>query len=218
MSAELELAGLRAKTVKLSMPESGVWCATVELEGVGLPLTGAVVLRIGSAECACTIDPSGSGSYLVHSKARVIGGAGGWQKRIGSRAYHNDAGVSIASVVSSTAALIGETLAAPLPTGRTNADYVRPEGVASEVLYRLTPGWWVGLDGQTRTSPRAPSNPTKNPEIKAFDIGDSVATLAVDSITDIDIGSLIDIGNETRKIRAFDLVAAGETRVYAWVA
>src|SRR5262245_27183862 len=127
MTAVLEVAGFRAKSIKLSMPTSGVWMATAELDEIATLPSGKIVLRIGDTECSCVVDPTASGTFLVHTVARVIGGVGGWQKKIGRRAYHNDAGVSIASVVSTTAVLVGETLAEPLPTGRTNADWTRPE-------------------------------------------------------------------------------------------
>lgn len=190
--AAIALNDLRLKRLRIMVPERGPWIAEAQLdEAAELPV-GAATLQAGAVALQGTIALEASGAYLVSTRARVIGGAGGWRNVIIGRHYHNDAGVSIANVLSTTAAAVGETLGDVSGLGRLLAvDYERIEGRASAVLDRLAPDWWVDFDGVTQVAARPSSDAAAPVEVEAFDTISHVAELRVAEITDLTIGSRV---------------------------
>jgi hypothetical protein len=146
----LVLNGSRAKSVRLLVPWQGAWTADVDYD---LPVAaGRATLVLGAATLVGTVDAGASGRFAAHVQSRVVGGANGWTKTLGPRAYHNDAGVKLSSVIETTAAEAKETIVSGLST-RLGVDYERAAGVASSVLDGLD--WHADFAGKTIVGPRA---------------------------------------------------------------
>ncbi len=177
----LALNGIRAGSVRLVTPWSGAWSADVDLdlgELLDLP-TGPAVLVIDRSPLVCTIDPTQSGRFGPRARARAVAGAGGWEKTVGPKSYHNDGGVISTAVLATTAAEVLERIVEPAPT-RFGIDFIRAAGPASSVLAGLP--WRVDDQGTTIVAPRVPTPATPDVQVLEWDARTKVATIAADGI------------------------------------
>jgi hypothetical protein len=191
-NAYLTANGHEITRIDLHVPNSGAWWAEVDFADESPKATGRCDLRVGSVQLVGTFDAGASGLFAGTRRARVIGGAGGWQTMIPARAYHNDAGVPRLSIVQDAAASVGEQVGFFEPVGRLAVDYVRPAGSAAETIKYAagaTP-WWVGFDGLTHVGSR-PSVPAGQYVLLNYNTRQRVATLDVDSIDAVGIGSVL---------------------------
>ena len=171
----MSLNGIRASSVRLLTPWTGAWVADVDLDlGERLDLaSGPAVLTIGTTQLAGTIDPAQSGRFGPRARARVVAGAGGWEKTVAAKHYHNDGGVLSAAVLATTAAEVGERIVETAP-GRFGIDFVRPAGPAAKVLSGLA--WFVDATGTTIVGPRVPA-PAPTLRVLEWDARTRVATI-----------------------------------------
>lgn len=220
MTLFTSINGLRVTAVVVRVPFAGVWFADVDLDDE-VALAGAVVVRVGSLECQGTLLRSFSGSFELASRCRVVGGAGGWAKRLTPRHYHNDARVKVSTVVRDAAREVGEKIELVGGfDGRLEVDFVRQAAPASRVLEQVlgAAAWWVGYDGITRAGPREQVEVSGSYELLDFDPRAKVATLAVDDPSAIVIGSIL--RNRLRRplvVRQLELeVTRGALRLTAW--
>ncbi len=179
----LLLNTFRAVSVRLLIPWTGAWIADVDfdLEAVPVAPTGAALLKIGETTVLLgTIDPRASGRFGQKGRARVVAGAGGWDKTVTARHFHNDAGLLSAAVLTATAAEVGEKLVQPIPSV-LGFDFVRSAGPASRVLAGLD--WYVDFSGVTFVGPRVPipADPT-SVEVLSFDPNTQRAEIASDAV------------------------------------
>lgn len=177
----LLLNGIRASSVRRIEPWSGVWACDVELDlgDLGDLPTGPGVLVIDKTVLQGTIDPAHSGRFGHRARARLVGGAAGWETTVAAKHYHNDAGVLSTSVLATTAAEVKERVVEALPS-RFGKDYVRPAGPASSVL--ATSSWYVDRTGTTIVGPRVRTPATPDVQILAWDARTKVATLATGDV------------------------------------
>lgn len=179
----LLLNQLRAVTVRLRMPWTGVWTADVDvdLDLSHVVPSGLAALTVGESILPCAIDPSRGGAFGEKSRLRVLGGAGGWEKEVRSQHFKNDAGVLSTAVISATAAEVKER-AVVLSPQRLGVDFVRTKGPASRVLSGMS--WYVEpFTGTTIVGPRPeqPAIPTEV-EVLTWDPQNSVAEIATDRV------------------------------------
>lgn len=178
----LLLNGIRAVSVRLLVPERGAWSADVDLDpdvGATAPTSGAATLQIGDQSLVCTIDPRWSGRFVSGYRVRVVAGAGGWDKPIAKRDWHNDAGVNSTDVYGVAASQIGEMLYDPSPI-KLGVDFVVHAAAASRVFRGRD--WFVDLDGFTKVMarPAAPADVTS--EILGYDAATQTLDVASDLV------------------------------------
>lgn len=181
MKTTIMLGATSAISCRLVTPWDGAWFAELDLDP-DLPTlpSGRQMLRIGTRALVGTVDPRATGIFAGTARARLVAGGGGWDKHVRAQHYHNDAGVTSATVLAATAAEVGESVVEAVPR-RLGVDYVRSAGPASRVLADLD--WHVDSAGVTLVSPRAPLpvDPTAI-ELLTWDAGAQRAELAADDL------------------------------------
>lgn len=212
--------GLRVTKAAVRVPFAGVWYADVDLDD-DAALEGAVVLRLGATELRGTVLPAFSGGFELASRCRVVGGAGGWAKRLAPRHYHNDAKLKVSTIARDAAREVKEQL--ELVAGfdrRLGADFVRQAAPASRVLAQVLGGapWWVAFDGITWAGPREQVEIQKPYELLDFDPRAKLATLATEEPGEIGIGSVLrDRLRRPLVVRQLELeISKGALRLTAW--
>jgi hypothetical protein len=151
--------------------EQGAWSVDVEFDPAalaanGLP-SGAVTLSVGGQTMRGTVDPRSSGTFGQTGRARVVAGAGAWDKSVASQDFTNDGGITSTTVYQQTALAIGEQVVDLAPT-LLGVKWERTAGPASRV-FRDAP-WWVDLSGVTQVgAPRAVSTPPDSLVIHEWD-------------------------------------------------
>jgi hypothetical protein len=136
--------GSPASRMRVQVGAFGAWWVDVDLTDPA-ELTGAVTVKLADVTASGTIVSGG----VAHGRGayRIVSGAGGWGKALPPKAYHNDAGVKVATVLADAARECGETLGA-LPTARLGPHFARmgatPNtlGTGFELLNMLAPGAW----------------------------------------------------------------------------
>jgi hypothetical protein len=164
------LNGLRVLSARLFQFWRGAWIAELELDPDDVaqaPTGGPTTLSLGGATLFGTVDGRGSGSFLTRASARVVGGAGGWDRVVPRQDFHSDAGVLSTDVYTQTAGLIGETVKDLTPAPFGVIDFVRTMGCASRVFGGAD--WFVDLDGVTNVGPRPPATADPSLTIVDFD-------------------------------------------------
>lgn len=155
-------------STRILTPWKGAWIAEVDVDpdAAPAPITGKVVLTIGAATLAGTVDPRGSGRFNANQHLRVVAGAGGWDKLVTAQHFHDDGGVSSSTVESTTAAQVGETVNDPAPVV-LGPDYVRSNGPASRIFGGRD--WYVDGKGVTQISSRSSATPDGSLEVLGYD-------------------------------------------------
>lgn len=146
----MSLNGKRVLSTRLLTAWTGVWLADLDLDDEALP-AGRVELEVGGSKLSGTVDPRASSRMGTRCGVRVLGGGGGWHQAVKPRHFHNDAGVTRASILQATAAEAGERVVDP-EIVRLGVDYVRAAGLASDVLAGLP--WYVDDAGVTHIGNR----------------------------------------------------------------
>lgn len=182
MMLPLFLNALNVVRARLSTPCTGTWVADldVDLDATGILPSGKATLTVGTAILLGTVDPRSSGKFGPKGHVRLVGGGGGWDKKVVALHLHNDFGVLSTAVFSVTAAEVGELVVDALPK-RLGVDFVRSAGPASRVLSGFD--WHVDHSGVTIVGPRppVPFNPLAV-EILEWDPQTRRATLATGEV------------------------------------
>lgn len=226
MSFDVRVAGVEALSVTVYIPSRGPWWVDAIVRAEDLPLpSGQVVMEIAGTRWNCTFASQNSGNFATLGRHRLVGGGAGWAQLLSPRSYHNDFGV-LAKTVAVDAArecgeLIDEDAFAP-EYDRVGVDYVRRATHASATLERVigARSWWVGRDGLTRVGDRDEGALLGRDtyEVMHYDPRSRLAEIAMDDVGSIDIGSKIQIDDDTTLTIAelrmeFDADAA---RISAW--
>lgn len=180
----LSLNGLRVVSVRWIAPWSGAWQADVDFDLAEVPVmpSGKAAIVVGTSGLLNgAIDERDAGKFGTKARARVVGGNGGWEKIVGARAYHNDAGVLSSAVITTTAAEVGEVVVDTAPTLLGASDFIRTAGPASRVLAGLP--WYVNTQGVTVIGPRPPipTSPT-SVEVLSWEPREQRAEVACDEL------------------------------------
>lgn len=214
--------GIVATRVHLSQPHSGAWFLDAALVDDS-PVSGRVSCVLAGLALSGTVSPGESGTFGLQRSVRIVGGGNGWNRLVRAFGYHNDAGVSAELVARDAARACGETLGSFEARVRTlGADFARKAGPASRTLEHAAGGfnWWVAPDGVTHVASARPAH-TPDPasyEILEFDPRHRVATIALDDLSAVRVGSVL-----TERLDAPETVQALECdiegtqlRVRAW--
>lgn len=193
--AQITVDGNGVERMRLFVPSRGPWSA--DLDFLEQPdVSGQITIEQGSARLVGTVVPRQSGTHTLQRRVRVVGGAGGWGNEIDQAAYHNDAGVSRRFIAQEAARLAGETLEgfASMGPSAFAVDYARERGPASRSLEDAAGGasWWVDFAGKTQVAVRsgAPVDP-ELVEVLEYDPVTRVATLGLDDLAAVSIGSIL---------------------------
>lgn len=216
------LNGRRLVAARVTVANVGPWFADCDFEDEAKGVEGAAELRIDKLVLRGTILASANGTHGLQRRARVVGGAAGWSSSVAPKSYHNDAGIKARLVAEDAAREVGETLGTFVPgSERVWRDYARQAGPASRALEDVIGGvpWWVDYEGGTNVGPRAAAAADARAyQVLAYDPRERVATLAVDDLAAIGIGSILAEGLDVpQTVRSLEVrLTAGELRVHAW--
>lgn len=226
MTSFAHIEGHEVTEATVHIGSRGPWFAEVYLAEAP-ELAGRVTLSLGALELVGTIDPRHSGTHGAQRRLRLVAGGGGWATLLEAKAYHNVAGVRAKTIAQDAARAAGETLADdddhPFEPAdeRVGVDYVRQSGPASRVLEDVIGGvaWWVDGDGRTHVGERVPpATQAGDYQVLDFDPQTRLASLAVDDLRTVGIGSVLDDGlDEAQTVRELELRVTSESvRVIAW--
>jgi hypothetical protein len=175
--------------MRLSVPAWGRWWADVDL-AEPVALKGAAALVAAGQVMAGTIISGGA----VNGRAayRVVAGAGGWAKALPSKAYQDDGGVRLRTVLGDAAREVGETLA-DVPADLLGPHFARPAAPAYELLNLLAPqNWYTDFAGVTHIGRRPTTEYTGNAPRVRVDPLMPVVDLAIDSLAGLVPGVTVD--------------------------
>lgn len=188
MTGVLSLGGVRARSVRLVVPATGIWVADIRFEDVYKPASGLLPLTLGALTLQGTVDLTQSGDFALQSRITVIGGHGGWRTVLPPKPNHNDGGITKSRIINDVAASVGETVSLdPGVDGSINVDFPQAAGPASRVLEQLFPSfaWWIQPDGSTRVGTRPTKDVTSKVELIDLDPRLQFATLTADDATNL---------------------------------
>lgn len=217
---EISINGHGLTALRVIVSNNGPWIAECDLqESPTLP--EQVTIIAGGLRLQGTTRHGGE--YGLQRKVRVVAGASGWSTEIGTRGYHNDAGVKARLVAEDAARACGETIGQFVPvTERLGRDFVRASGVAARALEIAAGGnpWWVDYEGTTHVGPRARVGTiaSERCQVLAYDPRSRIATLAPDDPADVAIGATLGQLPNQGSVREFQLeITAAQLRVTAWL-
>lgn len=195
------LNGANVSRLRLPVPAWGLWWADVDLVEPEV-LAGAVTLELAGQAMVGTIISGGA----AHGRAayRVVGGVGGWGKALPARAYQDDGGVRLRTVLGDAAREVGETLA-DVPDTFLGPHYARPALHAYELLNLLAPqNWYLDFAGVTHIGRRPTTEYAGTAPRTRVDPSMPLVDLAIDSLAGLLPGVTID-GSEPATDVEFNL-------------
>jgi len=148
--AYASLDGERVITGLVVTPLRRIWTADVTIASPAA-IAERPTLKIGNLTLKAA--RYRAASYGGSRSVRLVGGAAGWRKSVGPRAYKSPVGLPLALVLQDLASEVGETL--QLGSVELIKGHVRTRGPASRVLDALVDSWYVRPDGVTVIGARA---------------------------------------------------------------
>lgn len=198
---------------RVSWPTWGLWWADVDSSDP-VEASGRVTLNVATTAFSGTV--VAGGAFDGRAAYRVVAGAGGVNKPLPKKSYVNDAGITLASVLSDAAREAGETIA-NVPSTRLGPHYARQEGETfGDLLQRhCAKNWYADIDGTIRIGKRAVTTYDGSAPRVRVDLRGAVVDLAVDSLDGLAPGVQID-GSKPATDLQVDLTPERMTvRVYA---
>jgi hypothetical protein len=149
------VAGFPIVSGELMIPLAGCWTADVHLASAN-DVSGPVEVVIGNLTLQGTVYRSQA--YGGQTRARIVGGKGGWRTVVDKQGYGSGSGVKVSHILGDVASACGETVNVPADTSVGNS-FTRAEAIASDVLWQLVslgaiPSWYVDNAGVTQAAYR----------------------------------------------------------------
>lgn len=183
------LNGVAVLSCRVHTSAWGAWYAEVELDRPET-IAGRVTLVLSDLTLRGAI--LAGGPWAGRARYRIVGGAGGWGRRIKEASYANDLGVKLAKVLDDAARECGETIADP-PAGVTGPAFPRPEGRAGLVLELLAAEqWYIDEQGVTRFGRRPTRAYTGNATILRKDFASGIIELGANEIAALTPGAVVE--------------------------
>lgn len=183
------LNGVACSRVHVQIPAWGAWWIDVDLVGAHT-MSGAVTCVIGGVTMRGAVVSGGAANG--RSGYRIVGGRGGWGRKVPKRGYADDAGVKLATVLRDAAEAAGETLG-HLPTTRLGGQFTRLEREASFVLHEVAPrAWYVDFEGVTQLGRRPNTTYTGTAARTRVAPTEGVVELAIDNAAGFVPGVIVD--------------------------
>jgi len=142
------LNGVPVVSGSIAVPLVGMWTADLAI-ATDAAETGAATIVVGNLTLKGTIFRADT--FAGQTRARVIGGAGGWRKTLPAKPYGSPGGVTLAMVLQDAAKECGETVNVS-GSNTVGQFYVRPKDLASFTLRTFCPSWYVDVNGVTQTT------------------------------------------------------------------
>ncbi len=139
------LNGIPIMSGTLAVPSVGMWTADIAIN-TDDAISGAAVVVLGNLTLAGTVVRSAP--FAGQTRARIVGGSGGWRKRLQERPYSDPNGVSLSMVLGDAARECSEKLG-PV-SGAVGPFYARPDDMASFSLRAFCPAWYIDTAGVTQ--------------------------------------------------------------------
>jgi len=218
--AFVSINGILANSATVHFPFAGRWILDLRLDGAVM-LSGLATAKIGVLTLVGTVVPAYSGAWVGGSAVRVVGGAGGWSKRVNARSYHNDGLVKRADVLTALARDAGEQLDTGGDAARLRSDFTRLAGPASRVLEHVlgVVPWRVDFDGVTRYGDRPAAAIGVGAELLEVDVQKKLMTFGTTDPTSVPIGARVDdarLGGPLVFREVVIEVKASSARLLAW--
>ncbi len=168
----------------IMIPYYGIWVADVVLSGVE-DLTPGVTLVIGNLSMVGHVFRSSS--FSGSRTARIVGGHGGWRKKISSQSYSSTKKIKKSMVLRDAASACGEQV--KIANDSDLGDFwVREEGPAVFALRQIVgKTWFMGIDGVTQISDRTDTSLIQSP----FDVNSWSGSKGAFNIATEDVASFV---------------------------
>lgn len=221
MAAFVTYNDQRAIGATLYIPEGGLWVVDLIFDGTPTVDTAqrASTIVLGDLTLSGgTVDPDNTGTFATASKVRVVGGSG-WRSTLPALWFHNDAGVKVSHVASSTASSCGEPIGT-MPSDFLGADFTRRQQSGASTLSEILGAWYVDETGTAQAGARAASALDSTAyQLLDFDPMNRIVTLATDSPAVVMPGKQITDARlpQSLQIRAIELTVGKQLRIAAWV-
>lgn len=194
----LSANGRNVTAIDLRVPWYGLAVADVVLASP-VALTGAVSLVVGNLTLAMSVgrNPEGveqSVSFAGETRARLVGGAGGWAVRVSLSPYRNPEGVRLSTVLADLARAAvnpvtgaAESVALAAGLDRSLGGFYVPESnaLAGRLLATLAnPLWWVDASGATQIATTRPTVTLapQGAQVERYDGGKGWLTVATEDV------------------------------------
>lgn len=197
--SSLLLAGNPCTSVRVHLPDVGLWVADAVVRGP-VPLARGAIVALAVADLTLTGHVYRGEPYTGKGSAayRIVGGRGGWRRRIPAKGYRDANGVRLSKILADAAAAPASLkVASPaetidLATGLDRVvglTWARDAGDAAAPLRRLVLGpWWTRADGVTQVGPRATGAVTGQHDVMDYDPAQRRAKVATDAPAAFAIG------------------------------
>jgi hypothetical protein len=200
----------------------GVWTVDADLDTALEPaeLVGPAEVRVGNLVLVGSFSAR-TGSFLLQSRCRVLGGQGRLGTVLKPKAYHSDARVKVSTVANDAIMEAGETPGqSSLTTERLGVDFVRRAQPASQTLAQAlgrTP-WWVNYAGAVCIGERPATEVAGQYEVLDYDPRQRLAEVATDEPEAVAVGSVLRSRLAAPlRIDEIRLAVNGDMmRMYAW--
>jgi hypothetical protein len=179
MTLYASIDGVQILDARIVVPRYGAWFAELALSSEKT-ISGPHTLTVGDIAWKCAAWRGAP--YQGRTSLRVIGGSGGWQKRLPARAYRSDAGVKLSSVLNDAARECGESVTVTVDKA-IGTFLVRDVGPAARMLNRLADEWHMDQDGRTVVGPWGTLTPiTDKFDLLSFDGRTGKAEIATEAL------------------------------------
>lgn len=149
------ISGVAVSHARVQVPGWGLWWSdAVTVEEVDLAVGDAATLKLGGLDFVGTI----VSVKALHGRTRmrIAGGAGGWGHALRAKAYRNDIGVAVSTIMRDAAQELGETIEADTQAKVALRFARSAQLTGAQLMNHLVPrAWRVDLDGVTRLGPRS---------------------------------------------------------------
>lgn len=183
--AESSVNAHRVRLARLTIPRVGAWLADVWTDDEITPeeLAEPMTFRAGGSPLVGSLVRGET--WQGSTRLRLVGGQGGWRRRVPARWYVADAGVRPSQVASDVAKECGETIsqgvASDAPLG---AWYARQAWSASRTLAQLGLPWRILDDGTTSLQGWPVGAIGSTFDVIAYDAARCIVELATDAPAD----------------------------------
>jgi hypothetical protein len=147
----LKINGERLSSATITIPRYGMFVADISMASA-TALARDVKLEIGTL--ALTGYAFRMSSFAGTRSARVLGGFGGWRRKLKPRGYSHQAGVKLSTVLTDAARELGEQI--NVVSDRViGTAWARERNTGRNLLNLVAPrGWWIDPAGVTQVGPR----------------------------------------------------------------
>lgn len=219
--AESSLGAHRIRLARLTQPRIGAWLADVWTDDEVLDSETAAPMTLTIAGLSLVGSLVRGKAWQGSTRLRLVGGRGGWRRKLPPRWYASDAGVRASQVASDAAQECGEVISQGLASDPLlGAWYARQTWTASRTLTQLGCPWRVLEDGTTSLQAWPVSRIGTAFDLTAYDAARGIVELATETPSDWRPGRVF----SSPRLPAGDYsisdvvmtVEPGKLRVQAW--